>query len=110
MRALSHGLEHVAWRDGLVTQWMLQEIARIRSVIDAGVVVLAVVMVVAVWQRTRALIPVIGAVIVAAFVIWGVHNVATLESKIGEEFNSAPSPSPPTNQPPVGSSAELVLA
>ena len=69
-----------------MTEWLLGEIARVRAVIDAGVIVLAVVMVVSVWQRTRSLIPVLGAVIVAAFVSWAVHNVDVLEARINDEF------------------------
>lgn len=56
------------------------------DLVTAGVVLMAIVMVVATWARTRSFVPTIGALLFGAFVIWGVRNVDFLEEQIGEDI------------------------
>ncbi|HEX8802667.1 MAG TPA: hypothetical protein VF743_00700 [Acidimicrobiales bacterium] len=56
------------------------------DLVTAGVVLMAIVMVVATWARTRAFVPTIGAIVFGAFVIWAVNNVDFIEEQIGEDI------------------------
>lgn len=71
-----------------MTDWMLVEIAKVRTVIEAGVVILAVFTVAGTWLRTRQLVATLGAVLFGVFAIWAVRNVDTLAELVGREFTA----------------------
>lgn len=71
-----------------MTEWMLAEIAKMRTVIEAGVVILAVFTVAGTWLRTRQLVATLGAVLFAVFAVWAVRNVDTLAELVGREFTA----------------------
>jgi hypothetical protein len=73
-----------------MTELLHAEIAKVESLVQAGVGLLALVMIVAVWVRTKAFVPTLGAVVFGAVVTWSVHNVAFLQSKVDQEFSSLP--------------------
>lgn len=64
------------------------KIADVEGLVRAFVGLMALVMVIVVWVRTKSFVPVLGAVLFGAFVIWAVNNVAFLEQKVDEEFQS----------------------
>ena len=72
-----------------MTELLAQEIERIQLLVQAAVVLMATVMVIGVWARTKAIVPTAGAIVFGALVVWAVHNVAFLQGKIGEEFESS---------------------
>jgi fatty acid desaturase len=54
----------------------------------AVVAVMAVWFVVWTWIRTRSVVPVIGAVLVGAAVLWGVRNMQFLRERVNEDVNA----------------------
>ena len=68
------------------------KIADVEGLVRAFVGLMALVMVIVVWVRTKSFVPVLGAVLFGAFVIWAVNNVAFLEQKVDEEFQSLRAP------------------
>ena len=64
------------------------KIGEVQALVQAAIVVMALVMVIAVWARSKSLVPTLGAVVFGAAVVWGTNNVEFLEQKIGEEFES----------------------
>ncbi len=73
-----------------MTELLQGEIAKVEALVQAVVGLMALIMVVAVWARTKAFVPTIGAVLFGALVTWAVHNVDFLEQKVDEEFQSMP--------------------
>lgn len=69
-----------------MTEWLQSEITQIQAVVQAGVVLLAIGVVIATYARTRAIVPTLGAIVFAGVVIWAVNNTAWFEEKVGEEF------------------------
>jgi len=68
------------------------KIVDVEGLVRAFVGLMALVMVIVVWVRTKSFVPTLGAVLFGAFVIWAVNNVAFLEQKVGEEFQSLRAP------------------
>ena len=64
------------------------------------VVLIAIVSIATVWYRTKALIPVLGAILVAGIALWAVSpaGIATIEDWIGQDAQ-AHGPSIPSPQP-----------
>jgi hypothetical protein len=75
-----------------VIELLSAKIADVESLVRAAVGLMAVVMVIVVWARTKSFVPTVGAVLFGAFVTWGVNNVAFLEQKVGEEFDDSGAP------------------
>ena len=73
-----------------MTELLHAEIAKVEGLVQAGVALLALIMVVAVWVRSKAFVPTLGAVLFGAVVTWAVHNVDFLQTKVNEEFQSLP--------------------
>lgn len=73
-----------------MTELLHGEIAKVEGLVQAGVALLALIMVVAVWVRSKAFVPTLGAVLFGAVVTWAVHNVDFLQSKVDQEFQSMP--------------------
>ena len=69
-----------------MTDLLHAEILKVEALVQAGVALMALVMVVVVWARTKAFVPTIGAVLFGAIVTWGVHNVDFLQQKVNDEF------------------------
>lgn len=73
-----------------MTELLHGEIVKVQGLVQAGVALLALIMVVAVWVRSKAFVPTLGAVLFGAVVTWAVHNVDFLQSKVNDEFQSMP--------------------
>lgn len=71
-----------------MTDLLHAEILKIQALVQAGVALMALVMTVVVWARTKAFVPTIGAVLFGAVVTWSVHNVDFLQQKVNDEFQS----------------------
>lgn len=65
------------------------KLADVEGLIQSAIAVMALVMVISVWARSKALVPTLGAVMFGALVVWGVNNVEFLEQKVDEEFQSS---------------------
>ena len=76
-----------------MTEWLIHEINQAQAVVQAGVVLLGVVVVVATYARSKAIVPTLGALLFAGVVIWAVNNTGWFEEKIGQEFESLDSAS-----------------
>jgi hypothetical protein len=61
-------------------------IGEAQDLVMAAVVLMAIVMVVSTWARTRSFVPTVGALLFGALVIWGVRNVDFIEEQIGEDI------------------------
>jgi hypothetical protein len=71
-----------------VTELLHSEIVKVEGLVQAGVALMALIMIVVVWARTKAFVPTIGAVLFGALVIWAVRNVDFLQQKVNDEFHS----------------------
>lgn len=71
-----------------MTELLHGEIARVESLVQAAVALMALIMVIVVWVRTKAFVPTIGALLFGALMTWAINNVAFLEQKVGEEFEA----------------------
>ena len=67
---------------------MTAKLAEIRQLIQGGLVVVAVLFIAHVWWKTKALIPTLGAMLLAGMVLWGTANVAWFQDQIGKEMHS----------------------
>jgi uncharacterized membrane protein YdjX (TVP38/TMEM64 family) len=85
-----------------MVSWMTMKLAEIRQLIQAGLVVAAVLFVGHVWWKTKALIPTLGALLLAGGVLWGTANIQWFQDKIGQEMHSLT----PRTAPAAASSAE----
>ncbi len=56
--------------------------------VRAAVILLAVVMVITVWFKTKSFAPTIGAVLFGGFMVWGANNTSALENVIEDEVDS----------------------
>ena len=71
-----------------MTDLLHSEIAKVEALVQAGVALMALIMIVVVWARTKAFVPTLGAVLFGAFITWAVHNVDFLQQKVNDEFQS----------------------
>jgi hypothetical protein len=69
-----------------MTEWLNHEITQVQAVVQAGVVLLGIVVVIATYARSKAIVPTLGALLFAGVVIWAVNNTSWFEEKIGQEF------------------------
>jgi hypothetical protein len=69
---------------------MTVKLAEIRQLIQAGLVVAAVLFVAHIWWKTKALIPTLGAMLLAGAVLWGTANIQWFQDQIGQEIHSLP--------------------
>lgn len=80
-------------------QLLSDKIADVEGLVRAFVGLMALVMIIVVWVRTKSFVPTVGALLFGAFLIWGVNNVDFLEQKVDEEFQGmAPVPPVIANQ------------
>lgn len=68
--------------------WLTAKLLEIQQVIQTGVAVAAILFVSGVWWRTKALVPTLGAMLLAGAVLWSVGNVEWFKAKIDEEVRS----------------------
>ncbi|HYR64111.1 MAG TPA: hypothetical protein VET24_15955 [Actinomycetota bacterium] len=68
--------------------WLTVKLAEVRQLIQAGLVVAAVLFIAHVWWKTKALIPTLGAMLLAGAVLWGTANVQWFQDQIGKEMHS----------------------
>ena len=71
---------------------MTVKLAEIRQLVQAGLVVAAVLFIAHVWWKSKALIPTLGAILLAAAVLWATANVQWFEDEIGKEMHSVGPP------------------
>lgn len=69
--------------------WMTMKLAEIRQLIEAGMIVAAMVFVAHVWWKTKALIPTLGAFLLAGAVLWGVSNIQWFQTEVGKEMQQS---------------------
>lgn len=55
--------------------------------VRSAVMLLAVVMVITVWLKTKALAPTLSAILFGGFMAWGANNTDVLENLVGDEVN-----------------------
>lgn len=70
-------------------QFLTDKLGEVEVLVQAAIAVMAMIMVIAVWAKSKALVPTLGALIFGAFVVWGVNNTDILRQKIDEEFQDA---------------------
>jgi hypothetical protein len=78
-----------------MTQWLTSEIAKIQTLVLGGAVLVAIIFIVGVFWRTKALVPVLVAMVTSGIVLWGLHNTSWFQTKVGNETAAqvmAPSP------------------
>lgn len=68
-----------------MTQWMTQELSKIRDLIIAGTAVGAAAGVFITYFVTKALMATLAALLLAGAVVWGVANVDWFKDKVGQE-------------------------
>lgn len=68
-----------------MTQWMTQELSKLRDLLIAGTAVGAILSVFITYIVTKALMKTLGALVLAGAVVWGVANVDWFKAKVGEE-------------------------
>lgn len=71
-----------------MTEMLQGEIAKVEVLVQAAVALMALIMVVVVWAKTKAFVPTLGAVLFGAVVVWAVNNVDFLQQKVDEEFQA----------------------
>lgn len=76
--------------------WMTAKLAEIRQLIQGGLVVAAIVFIAHVWWKSKALIPTLGAMLLAGMVLWGTANVQWFQDQIGKEMHSLGHTAPAT--------------
>lgn len=69
--------------------WANGKLVEIQQLLQLGVGVMAIVMVITVWAKTKAFVPTIGALVFGALLTWGVYHSDVLQQKVDEEFQSA---------------------
>ena len=70
--------------NGLVTD--------VHSIVLALVTLMAIAFVVMTWVSTKSLVPVLGAVLLGALVIYGVNNYDFLQQKVEQDFEQRGTP------------------
>ena len=75
-----------------MTDLLHAEILKVQALVQAGVGLMALIMIGVVWARTKAFVPTIGAVLFGAVVTWAVHNVDFLQTKVNDEFQTQTMP------------------
>ncbi len=64
----------------------------VESIVLALVTVMAILFVVMTWVNTKSLVPVLGAVLLGAVVIYGVQNYDFLQTQVREDFEERGTP------------------
>ena len=77
---------------------LADKIADLESLVRAAITLMALGFVGVVWARTKSFVPVVGALLLGALVVWGINNVDFLERKIGEEFDEGGFPATPVEE------------
>jgi hypothetical protein len=85
-----------------VIPWMTAKLAEIRQLIQGGLVVAAVLFIGHVWWKTKALIPTVGAMLLAGMVLWGTANIQWFQDQIGKEMHSLGTTAPAVPGPGTG--------
>jgi hypothetical protein len=66
--------------------WMATKLAEIALLIQGGLVVAAVLFIGHVWWKTKALIPTVGAMLLAGAVLWGTANIQWFQKAVLEQL------------------------
>ena len=78
---------------------MTAKLVEIRQLIQGGLVVAAVLFIAHVWWKTKALIPTLGAMLLAGMVLWGTANIQWFQDEIGKEMRSLGATAPAIPDP-----------
>lgn len=68
-----------------VIEWLGSKIQEVQTLVQAALGVAAILSIGWVWWKTKALVPTLGALILAGVVLWGTANLDWFKTKIGEE-------------------------
>ena len=68
-----------------MSQWILQEIAKVQGVVMAGIVAAAGAIIGHSWIKHRSVVRVLSSMILAGAVVWGAANVSWFRDKIQSE-------------------------
>ena len=71
-----------------MTQWLTQEIDKVKGVVLAGAFLLAIVFVLTVWWRTKNVVQTLVAMVTAGAVLFAVNNPQWFQNKVAEETKS----------------------
>ncbi len=93
-----------------MTQWMTQELSKIRDLLIAGTAVGAILSVFITYFVTKALMKTLGALVLAGAVVWGVANVDWFKTKVGQETAIAELHRAPQSAATVGSGGHRATA
>jgi hypothetical protein len=66
--------------------WMTAKLAEIVLLAQGGLVVAAVLFIHHVWWKTKALIPTVGAMLLAGAVLWGTANIQWFQKAVLEQL------------------------
>jgi hypothetical protein len=69
-----------------MTAWMGEKLGQIFMVAQGGLVVAAVLFIGHVWWRTKALVPTVGAMLLAGAVLWGTANIQWFQKAVLEQL------------------------
>lgn len=78
------------------------KVGELENVVQAGLVLLAIIFIGYTWVKSKALVPTLGAIVMAAIVIFAVSDSGrdTLGRLIGDEVNEAPESTTGTTRAP----------
>jgi hypothetical protein len=71
-------------RERATIQFLTDKLGEVEVLVQAAIAVMAMIMVIAVWAKSKALVPTLGALLFGAFVVWGVDNTDILRPNIDE--------------------------
>lgn len=71
-----------------MVQWLTTEIGTFRTLVLAGLGLFALIFVGMIWMRTKALVPVVVALLTSGVVLWGVNNTTWFQNKVGNDAGS----------------------
>jgi peptidoglycan/LPS O-acetylase OafA/YrhL len=66
--------------------WMAAKLAEIGMLVQGGLVVAAVLFIGHVWWKTKALVPTVGAMLLALAVLWGTANIQWFQKAVLEQM------------------------
>jgi fatty acid desaturase len=58
------------------------------GLLKAAVGAMAIWFIIWTWMRTRSLVPVLGALLLGAAVLWGVNNIGFLQNQVNEDVTN----------------------
>lgn len=69
--------------------WAYTEIHRAEVLVQGVIALIGIGTVAYTYVKTKAVVPTVGALIFAFFVVWAIHNASWFDQKIGDEFHDS---------------------